>query len=121
MVLSESKRKTDYYTDGHEREDVVAYRVDFLEKMKDYERRMGVWTGLDMNEFCAPCGLREGEKEVVLVTHDEMIVHANDATKYFWPEHSSTKSIRPKFNGTSLMVSGFSCHCHSWCRALPHI
>ena len=50
-----------------------------------------------------------------------MIDHANDAIKYFWPEHSTTKSIRPKFNGSSLMVSGFSCQCHSWCRALPHI
>ena len=75
---------------------------------------MGHWTGPDMTEFCAPCGLREGEKEVVLVTHDEMIVHANDATKYFWQEHSSTKFIRPKSNGSSLMVSGFSCECHGF-------
>ena len=107
--------KKDYYTDGHEREDVVAYRVEFLDKMKDYERRMGIWTGSEMNEFCSPCGLREREREVVLVTHDEMIVHANDATRYFWLERSSTKSIRPKSNGSSLMVSsGFSCQCHDF-------
>ena len=115
LGFEREEAKKGYYTDGHEREDVVTYRAEFLEKMKDYERRMGHWAGPDMNEFCSPCeSLREGEKEVVLVTHDEMIVHANDATKYFWQEHSSTKSIRPKSNGSSLMVSGFSCVCHGF-------
>ena len=101
-----------FYTDGHERADVVAYRVEFLNKMAEYEARMASWSGDEMETFCRPC--QSDQRRVVLVTHDEMIVHANDATKFFWQEHGSTKSIRPKSNGSSLMVSGFSCECHGF-------
>ena len=75
---------------------------------------MGHWVGPDMTEWVAP-NLHDGEKEVILITHDEMIVYANDANSHFWQENSSTKSIRPKSNGSSIMVSGFACSCHGFC------
>jgi hypothetical protein len=59
------KGQKGYYVDGHERDDVVAYRNEvFLPKMDAYLSRMGHW---DENDVWIPPILNEGEKEVVLL------------------------------------------------------
>lgn len=67
-----------YYVDGHEREDVVAYRGQFLNAMVDIEKRQGEWEGQGMEEFVPPT-LNAGEKKVVFIVHDESIIYSNDA------------------------------------------
>jgi hypothetical protein len=67
------------YFDGHEREDVVAYRTKFLEEMKELERRMVRYEGETMEPI--PPALGTGERELILVTHDECIFYSNDGKR----------------------------------------
>jgi hypothetical protein len=69
----------DVYFDGHEREDVVNYRKVFLEKMAEFEKFMAIYEG-DLMERKPPV-LSEGEKEHILVTHDESIFYSNDGSR----------------------------------------
>jgi hypothetical protein len=93
------------YFDGHERDDVVDYRKEFLEKMKElvflyinlfgivhlfsglisiilfrYERLMPLFEGEDLNIRTDP-DISSGESLHILVTHDESLFHANDGRK----------------------------------------
>ena len=106
--------KKGYYTDGHNRSDVVAYRDDeFLPAMAQYERRMDAYSGKEMETVIEPV-LLEGEKKVVLITHDECTFYANDGKRVVWME-GGKKKMRPKSVGSSLMISGFTCQCHGFC------
>ena len=104
--------KKGYYVDCHERGDVVFHREEFLPVMLDYETRSRHWTGQNM-EIEHPPILREGEKEIVFITHDESIVYCNDATTIIWTMDDEAV-LRPKSNGRSLHVSGFVCACHGF-------
>ena len=93
------------YIDGHEREDVVEYRQkNFLPTWASFERRMvlfsedGSWTKL--------LGLKEGEKPLVLVTHDESTFNANDGKRRIWKEKGKSP-FRPKGRGKGVIVSEF--------------
>ena len=55
----------------------------------------------------------EGEKEVILITHDESAPYSNEGAKIFWMENEK-KKLLPKSRGTSTMVSGFMCACHGF-------
>jgi hypothetical protein len=78
--------KTSYYVDGHERTDVVAHRNEFLEQMDAIDKRSTQWEDGPANEMevVIPPTLADGEKEVVLITHDECIIYSNDSTKLVW-------------------------------------
>lgn len=68
------------YIDSHERKDVVEYRQhEFLLTWASFERRIVVFSG--DGSWTKPPGLREGEKALVLVTHDESIFNANDGKR----------------------------------------
>jgi transposase len=104
-----------YYTDGHNREDVAEYRDEvFLPRMLEYERRMEDYTGEDMSTVIAP-ELREGEKRVVLITHDESTFYCCEGKPMLWMENGKNKLL-PKTKGTSIMASGFVCPCHGMFR-----
>ena len=98
------------YNDGHEREDVVCYRTDFLHRMSTYEKRMIQYEGDFMEKEIFPV-LEEGLRPLVLVTHDESCFGSNDGRSYCWLDEDN-KQIRPKGNGRSVMVSAFLCECH---------
>jgi sporulation-control protein spo0M len=60
-----------YYTDGHNKADVVAYRDNvFLPQMLAIERRMRVYSGENM-DIETMSVLEEGEKEAVFICYDE--------------------------------------------------
>ena len=62
--------------DGHEREDVVKYRQEvFLPIMAKFE-------GVEMKRV--PPALKDGEKEVVMLFHDECCFHANEEARNLW-------------------------------------
>jgi hypothetical protein len=98
------------YFDGHERDDVIEYRSRFLDEMLEYQRRMFTYTGDDMEIAIRP-DLRDGERPLILVTHDESCFSSNDGSKTIWMEENR-RPLRPKGQGRSIMVSDFLCECH---------
>jgi len=48
----------------------------------------------------------QGEKPLVLVTHDESTFNANDGKRKMWMEDGK-QPLRPKGKGKGIMVSGF--------------
>ena len=68
------------------------------------------YTGEDMGVVIAP-KLLEGEKRVVLITHDESTFYCCEGKPMLWMENGKSKLL-PKSKGTSIMVSGFVCPCH---------
>ncbi len=102
-----------YYTDNHNRKDVVNYRDNvFLPQMLLYESRLKLYNGDQMTEVTNP-SLNNGDKQVVLITHDESTFYANDGNKIIWME-GGKKKMRPKSVGSSVMLSGFVCDCHGF-------
>jgi len=71
--------KKGVYVDGHERKDVVDYRKVFLEEWTKASRRFVVFK--EDGTWELPPGLLQGEKPLVLVTHDESTFNANDGKK----------------------------------------
>jgi len=101
-----------FYTDGHNRIDVIDARKVFLDKMQTLEARMRVYHGDTMEEFTDPV-LKPGEQRLVLITHDESTFYCNEGKRWVWMENGKKKII-PKGKGSSIMVSGFVCECHGF-------
>ncbi|KAJ7731843.1 hypothetical protein B0H16DRAFT_1329057 [Mycena metata] len=97
-------RKNGMYIDGHEREDVVAYRAAFVKRwLEEYEPRMVSYDN-DGN----PVKNLEGQPfRVILVTHDESTFYAHDRRKVGWLHKSTKGKPQPKGEGESIMVSDF--------------
>ena len=101
--------KKGVFIDGHEREDVVEYRHDFLKRMMLRFKFMRCWEGIDMDmaleQECS------SETEIVWVSHDESIFYSNDDGGKGWGSDDHP-DIHKKGNGRSIMVSDFICPCH---------
>lgn len=98
------KHRQGMYFDGHEREDVVAYRKKFLRTMKEFERKMAKYEGEAMDAISPMLGV--GERELIFVTHDECIFCSNDGKRGIWVLDGEMP-LRKKGNGRSIMVSEF--------------
>ena len=92
------------YVDGHEREDVVAYRRAFVERWKAYELRFHQWDD-DGRELPRPNG--PPVPDLVLITHDESTFFQNDHRKIAWAQTTDQPTPQPKGDGQSIMVSDF--------------
>ncbi|TFY77605.1 hypothetical protein EWM64_g6409 [Hericium alpestre] len=104
------KKKNGMYIDGHEREDVVDYRNNFVIRWKEYEQRM-VHYDQDGNAS-APTGfpVPQGPRfRLYLITHDESTFYQNDRRRQVWSHPSQGPTPQPKGDGESLMVSDFLC------------
>ncbi|KAJ6589656.1 hypothetical protein B0H19DRAFT_1304072, partial [Mycena capillaripes] len=106
-------RRNGMYIDGHEREDVVAYRTEFVKRwLEEYEPRMWAYDN-DGNAVQAPEGyVLEGKYKgqpfrIILVTHDESTFYANDRRKTGWLHASDKGKPQKKGEGESIMVSDF--------------
>ncbi|KAI0070612.1 hypothetical protein K474DRAFT_1687385 [Panus rudis PR-1116 ss-1] len=105
----QEKKANGMYIDGHEREDVVAYRNTFVERWKEYERRMIQYDN-DGNVAVIPEGfpVPRGQPFPLHVnTHDESTFFANDRRKKNWNHESQTATPVCKGKGMSIMVSDF--------------
>ena len=100
-----SKDEKGMYIDGHEREDVVAYRTAFLARWEGYERRMQLHDA-DGNVTHEP-QLQPGEQPLILYTHDESTFYAHDRQKSKWTHKEITPTPQAKGEGESLMISDF--------------
>jgi hypothetical protein len=68
------------------------------------------YTGDDMSVGLLP-ELKDGERELVLVVHDECCFNSHEGMSSIWVEKGKTP-LRPKGRGRSYMVSEFMCQCH---------
>ena len=84
--------------------------------MEPLQRRMRRWSGKKMEIEKLPT-LEAGEREAVLITHDESTFYCHEGLKNFWLENGK-KKILPKSKGLSIMVSGFLCACHGFMSAV---
>jgi hypothetical protein len=97
------------YINGHEREDIVAYRRGFVEWWKTYDMRFHKWNddGHELprpNGFPVPDGL---PFRLVLIMHDESTFYQNDQHKIVWAQKTSQPTPQPKGDGQSIIVSDF--------------
>ncbi|THU75878.1 hypothetical protein K435DRAFT_706193 [Dendrothele bispora CBS 962.96] len=111
-----SKKRNGMYIDGHEREDVVAYRKSFVDRWQtQYAPRMYTWgndddekfTGHAPKGFVLPVHLCGRPFRLILVTHDESTFYANDQRRAYWIHASEKAKPVKKGEGISLMVSDF--------------
>ena len=111
-----------YYTDNHNRVDVIKYRDEiFLPLMAQYESRMIPYKGdtMEIDTENLP-ELKQGEKYCVLCTHDESTFYSNEGKKEIWTLNG-VKSLKPKGKGQSLMISGFVCQCHGFMKGAVNV
>jgi hypothetical protein len=67
------------YLDGHECEDVVAYRNAFVARWKVYEKRFHTWDSDGVEHQPQNALLVEGGQfQLILVTHNESVFYQND-------------------------------------------
>ena len=101
------KKPNGMYVDGHEREDVVQYRKEFIARWKDYEKQM-VTYDKDGNIDFTPTGfpVPQGHRfRLILVTHDKSMFYANDQRKTQYYHTSKKATPQKKGEGPSLMIS----------------
>ena len=87
------------FFDGHEREDVVAYRSEFLEKLAKLDE-----TTITPDQ--ASPSVVDEEQRHMRVVHDESTFYANADQTRFWNDGHS-QVLRQKSLGSSIMVSDF--------------
>ena len=102
-----TKASKGWFTDGHERPDVVEYREKFIADIMPKFKRM-----TKCETEIRPV-LEDDEREFVVITHDEVTFYSNEGRQFFWLENGK-KKLLPKTRGTSIMISGFMCQCHGF-------
>lgn len=95
------------YYDGHEREETIAARHVFLEKKRALYRRALFWFVNEKGEMSLhKPDLRDGEKPVIFVYHDEASAKTNDEQRSYWASDWA-QVLRKKNDGANFMVSDF--------------
>jgi hypothetical protein len=109
MSWKYGKVRKGMYIDGHERDDVVAYRKAFVARWKEYEKR---FRPCDENGNPLSTGFpipqSHGQpQQLILITHDESTFYQNDERHNHWALRDAQDPPKPKGNGQSIMVSDF--------------
>jgi len=107
-----TKEPSGQYSDGHEREDVVAYQQEkYIPAIVELQQKLRCWNdGLGELQGGSPAGGRN----VVIWYHDESIFYAHDRRTVRWV-HETEKAIpHSKGEGTSLMVADFVSADYGW-------
>ena len=86
------------YFDGHEREDAVTYREEFLQKLEELDRRC-VYDGHEPQLFA-------DERPLIQVHHDESTFYANADQTFHWAD-DEVRILKQKSLGQAIMVSDF--------------
>ncbi|KAF8578935.1 hypothetical protein K439DRAFT_1648626 [Ramaria rubella] len=99
------------FVDGHEGEDVVAYRQDkFLPAWKQLEPMLRNWDENDVEVVNAGSPLHF----TVVWHHNESTYYANDCHKICWVHKDETAIPYAKGKGASLMVADFVSADYGW-------
>ncbi|KAF8595860.1 hypothetical protein BDV93DRAFT_427219, partial [Ceratobasidium sp. AG-I] len=106
------------YFEGHEREDVVAYRqTKYIPAWKQYEGYMTKYTheGLEVNPNWS-LELGVGVKQVIVWFHDESTFYAHDRRLVRWVFIGDHPTPFQKGEGSSLMVANYVSAEKGWLR-----
>lgn len=96
------------YVDGHDRDDVIAYRQQiFIPKLKELRPKLPSWTD---DQLLSP------KPTHILVYHDESTFTANDGTKKVWVLDGAYQ-IRKKGAGRGIHRSDFITASKGWIEA----
>jgi hypothetical protein len=102
------------YKDGHERPDVVQYRMEFLEyldSLKPYLVEFDENGDIKDKEYppgCFPGSLTQ--RPIIMLTHDESTFQTNDGRRHMWIKEDENP-LRSKGRGRGIMVSDFLLPC----------
>ena len=106
--------KKGLYFDGHDRDDVVAYRQNiFIPTFKSYEHRLVRHVVGDVGTELVVQPENYVERRLVLEPHDEMISQAHDATAKSWVMGDEHR-LRKKGVGRGLHTSGCISALFGW-------
>ena len=92
--------------DGHERDDVVTYRQEFLDQLASLDET----TITPMHPMPV---VVEGEKRYLRIAHDEFTFYSNTDQTRFWNDGQS-QVLRQKLLGSNIMVSDFIVKGHGY-------
>ncbi len=99
LGFSQKNHQKGVFFDGHDREDVVKDRVDFLNTLAELDKKT-------ITPDAQHPDLQEGEKPYLRVVHDESTFYANAYQSQFWSD-GQVEALRQKSLGQSIMVSDF--------------
>ena len=94
------------FVDGHERSDVKADRVKFIDVLCTLEATHKPPPTCSDGIHPYALGNSSADKHVVLIFHDETVFHSNEGRVYAWHEKGSGP-LRPKDQGRGIMVTDF--------------
>ena len=104
-----TQKKNRMYVDGHECKDVIQYWNEFIDWWKEYKKRFLKFDndGNQINQLVGFPVAQIGHFWIILVTHDESTIYANDCRKTEWIHTSQTAVAEAKGEGQSIMASEF--------------
>ena len=101
-----TSHKKGAFVDGHEREDVVVYRREFLQQLKQLKDTHRPPPPCSDERAATPSPDAESMKRLVLIYHDESIFNSNEGQLWMWAAEDMVV-LRPKSKGSGIMVSDF--------------
>ncbi|KZT23214.1 hypothetical protein NEOLEDRAFT_1069814, partial [Neolentinus lepideus HHB14362 ss-1] len=96
--------KKGLYVDGHERDDVVQYRKQFLDEFLKNERLRRTYSDDNLEPIDPILG--PGERLHVPLPHDESIVRSNELRRRVWIK-DGRMPLRKKGQGRAIHISDF--------------
>ena len=94
------------YVDGHEREDVVKSRDEYLKELKHLQETHLPPPPCSDERAATPPPDAESRKTLVLIYHDESIFNTNEGQVWMWATEDAP-ILQPKTKGSGIMVSDF--------------
>ena len=94
------------FFDGHEREDLVLYRRELMDKLEEFDKKT-------ISPHLPPPVLAENEQSMIRVVHDESTFYSNADQTRFWSD-GYVPVLRQKSLGSSIMVSDFIVEGHGY-------
>ena len=92
--------------DGHEREDVVKSREEFLKKVEELKDDQLPPPPCSDERAATPPPDTETRKKLVLIYHDESIFNTNEGQTWMWATEDAP-ILQPKTKGSGIMESDF--------------
>ena len=99
------------FCDRHEDPYVVAYRKEWVTKMIELKPRLPV-LNVSTGKPEWP-NLPPGTIPLLHGNHDEAMMYANEGNRFAWVSKDGYH-LKPKGDGSTIMVSGVSVPCHGW-------
>jgi hypothetical protein len=106
LGFTPQSHKKGSYVDGHEREDVVKSRDEYLKLMMDLKKSHKPPPPCSDEMAPVPGPDAEFQKQLVLIYHDESLFNTNEGQSWMWATED-TPVIQPKTKGSGIMVSDF--------------